>query len=429
MQYYYLDTVNNFTFTQDLYFVNNEAFFLNELNDEQLQELNLKRVQIEQNPVVSENVTQKYTPAKEELLQNLDFDILSLKRINAFALESEAKLYLCLKDESFSPTLKGLALILQKEDLQSFANEILSQTQKQRALNLLSLKELNDLKTKAQSGEDLQEIYTKWQDLSLLHTQSKEVTDFLSTLNEKPFKAPDLSLLLENFKQNLKAEILDELKKLLEKYQSNTKPPADLTNGENTSENTAQDNAQDNAQEAAAALPVDFVKKIRLSLGRKNIKTYMNPVVFQGLGLVLQDGKEIFVNALDDLRYKDLNNVAISIKAPLKNHANGKNWNIENALTDRFKNDATKTTSSYFSTATTANAVYDFDFTFENAVQISGVRVNPHTHVKNRDFTPYFKISLFNDKDELLASSVNEFSTVTQAYGTRLGLDVKGGAI
>lgn len=434
MAHYYVDLSTDFIFYEDLYFKDSQAYFLDSLSDEDLKALNIKRVEIKQEetkPLQSEN---PYLMSKELIEQNLDFDILSMQRMYVLFLEQEAKIYLLSENESLCPTLKAFALSL-KKDLQSFANDVIKAAKEFRAYLALYYKELKDLRDELVSLDE-KEAEQKYNELNALGLEDEKVKDFLNELNENDFDKESLKNSFFSYLLSLKEELKEELKSELK--EEILKPPSKLENESETSQGgesqggssesksgseSVENQAQSGSGSESSQSTSGLVSKIRLSLSRKGVNNTYKALCFQGLALVLDDDSEIFVNSKNDLRYQALDNVSISIKEGLSHHLNADNWYIQNALIDYTK---TASKNSFLSKTSDANAVYDFDFSLEKAVLIKGVRVNAHTHMKNRDFSPYIKISLFDENDTLLASQEHSFKTAKEASAKRLGLAVNG---
>lgn len=471
MNYYYEELSSGLTFTNELYFVDDEAYFLDSLDDEALAQIGIKRVSVEQN--LEQNSPQiSYTMPKEQTKQSLDYDISSMQKTYIFMLEQEAKLYLLSQNEDLSPSFKACAKALNKEDLKAFANEILKEAKSLRAYLAYYFKGLVGLKSELESLDD-EEAFKRYESLSALSVENEEVKSFAKELKEGDFNADEikqklLSLLTslkaelktecEKAKESLKSEIkldfLEELESLKEDFKSEIKedlkaelqdykPPSTENEGGLSPDETLQDetaskdenlspdenlanedtqNSQDESGQNSTSANTAYVKKIKITANRKDIATSYTAFGFRHLFPLLEDGKEAYVYSRTDLRYKDLDDVAISItKQDILNYPTSM-WLLANVLTYPENDNA----SSFLSAVTNANQNYDFEFSFEKAVKLKGVMVSPFTWMSNRDFCPYIKISLYGENEVLLASAEYEFSKATEANKIRLGLGVNG---
>lgn len=454
MNYYYEELSSGLTFTNELYFVDDEAYFLDSLDDEALAQIGIKRVSVEQN--LEQNSPQiSYTMPKEQTKQSLDYDISSMQKTYIFMLEQEAKLYLLSQNEDLSPSFKACAKALNKEDLKAFASEILKEAKSLRAYLAYYFKGLVGLKSELESLDD-EEAFKRYESLSALSVENDEVKSFAKELKEGDFNADEikqklLSLLTslkaelktecEKAKESLKSEIkldfLEELESLKEDFKSEIKedlkaelqdykPPSTENEGSlSPDENLANEgtqNSQDESGQNSTSANTAYVKKIKITANRKDIATSYTAFGFRHLFPLLEDGKEAYVYSRTDLRYKDLDDVAISItKQDILNYPTSM-WLLANVLTYPEEDNA----SSFLSAVTNANQNYDFEFSFEKAVKLKGVMVSPFTWMSNRDFCPYIKISLYGENELLLASAEYEFSKATEANKIRLGLGVNG---
>lgn len=454
MNYYYEELSSGLTFTNELYFVDDEAYFLDSLDDEALAQIGIKRVSVEQN--LEQNSPQiSYTMPKEQTKQSLDYDISSMQKTYIFMLEQEAKLYLLSQNEDLSPSFKACAKALNKEDLKAFASEILKEAKSLRAYLAYYFKGLVGLKSELESLDD-EEAFKRYESLSALSVENEEVKSFAKELKEGDFNADEikqklLSLLTslkaelktecEKAKESLKSEIkldfLEELESLKEDFKSEIKedlkaelqdykPPSTENEGSlSPDENLANEgtqNSQDESGQNSTSANTAYVKKIKITANRKDIATSYTAFGFRHLFPLLEDGKEAYVYSRTDLRYKDLDDVAISItKQDILNYPTSM-WLLANVLTYPEEDNA----SSFLSAVTNANQNYDFEFSFEKAVKLKGVMVSPFTWMSNRDFCPYIKISLYGENELLLASAEYEFSKATEANKIRLGLGVNG---
>ncbi|WP_281526809.1 hypothetical protein [Campylobacter avium] len=454
MNYYYEELSSGLTFTNEIYFVDDEAYFLDSLDDEALAQIGIKRVSVEQN--LEQNSPQiSYTTPKEQTKQNLDYDISSMQKTYIFMLEQEAKLYLLSQNEDLSPSFKACAKALNKEDLKAFASEILKEAKSLRAYLAYYFKGLVGLKSELESLDD-EEAFKRYESLSALSVENEEVKSFAKELKEGDFNADEikqklLSLLTslkaelktecEKAKESLKSEIkldfLEELESLKEDFKSEIKedlkaelqdykPPSTENEGSlSPDENLANEdtqNSQDESGQNSTSANTAYVKKIKITANRKDIATSYTAFGFRHLFPLLEDGKEAYVYSRTDLRYKDLDDVAISItKQDILNYPTSM-WLLANVLTYPEEDSA----SSFLSAVTNPNQNYDFEFSFERPVKLKGVMVSPFTWMSNRDFCPYIKISLYGENELLLASAEYEFSKATQANKIRLGLGVNG---
>lgn len=454
MNYYYEELSSGLTFTNELYFVDDEAYFLDSLDDEALAQIGIKRVSVEQN--LEQNSPQiSYTMPKEQTKQSLDYDISSMQKTYIFMLEQEAKLYLLSQNEAFCPSFKACAKALNKEDLKAFASEILKEAKSLRAYLAYYFKGLIALKSELESLDD-EEAFKRYESLSALSVENEEVKSFAKELKEGDFNADEikqklLSLLTslkaelktecEKAKESLKSEIkldfLEELESLKEDFKSEIKedlkaelqdykPPSTENEGSlSPDENLANEdtqNSQDESGQNSASANTAYVKKIKITANRKGIATSYTAFGFRHLFPLLEDGKEAYVYSGTDLRYKDLDDVAISItKQDILNYPTSM-WLLANVLTYPENDNA----SSFLSAVTNANQNYDFEFSFEKAVKLKGVMVSPFTWMSNRDFCPYIKISLYGENEVLLASAEYEFASANEANKIRLGLGVNG---
>lgn len=463
MNYYYEELSSGLTFTNELYFVDDEAYFLDSLDDEALAQIGIKRVSVEQN--LEQNSPQiSYTMSKEQTKQSLDYDISSMQKTYIFMLEQEAKLYLLSQNEDLSSSFKACAKALNKEDLKAFANEILKEAKSLRAYLAYYFKGLVGLKSELESLDD-EEAFKRYESLSALSVENEEVKSFAKELKEGDFNADEikqklLSLLTslkaelktecEKAKESLKSEIkldfLEELESLKEDFKSEIKedlkaelqdykpPSTDETLQDETAskdenlspdENLANEdtqNSQDESGQNSTSANTAYVKKIKITANRKDIATSYTAFGFRHLFPLLEDGKEAYVYSRTDLRYKDLDDVAISItKQDILNYPTSM-WLLANVLTSPENDNA----SSFLSAVTKPNQNYDFEFSFERPVKLKGVMVSPFTWMSSRDFCPYIKISLYGENELLLASAEYEFSEATQANKIRLGLGVNG---
>lgn len=452
MNYYYEELSSGLTFTNELYFVDDEAYFLDSLDDEALAQIGIKRVSVEQN--LEQNSPQiSYTMPKEQTKQSLDYDISSMQKTYIFMLEQEAKLYLLSQNEDLSPSFKACAKALNKEDLKAFASEILKEAKSLRAYLAYYFKGLVGLKSELESLDD-EEAFKRYESLSALSVENEEVKSFAKELKEGDFNADEikqklLSLLTslkaelktecEKAKESLKSEIKEDLKAELQDY----KPPSSENEGNLSPDETLQDetaskdenlspdenlanedtqNSQDESGQNSTSANTAYVKKIKITANRKDIATSYTAFGFRHLFPLLEDGKEAYVYSRTDLRYKDLDDVAISItKQDILNYPTSM-WLLANVLTYPENDNA----SSFLSAVTNANQNYDFEFSFERPVKLKGVMVSPFTWMSDRDFCPYIKISLYGENELLLASAEYEFSKATQANKIRLGLGVNG---
>lgn len=463
MNYYYEELSSGLTFTNELYFVDDEAYFLDSLDDEALAQIGIKRVSVEQN--LEQNSPQiSYTMPKEQTKQSLDYDISSMQKTYIFMLEQEAKLYLLSQNEDLSPSFKACAKALNKEDLKAFASEILKEAKSLRAYLAYYFKGLVGLKSELESLDD-EEAFKRYESLSALSVENDEVKSFAKELKEGDFNADEikqklLSLLTslkaelktecEKAKESLKSEIkldfLEELESLKEDLKAELqdyKPPSTENEGNLSPDETLQDetaskdenlspdenlanedtqNSQDESGQNSTSANTAYVKKIKITANRKGIATSYTAFGFRHLFPLLEDGKEAYVYSRTDLRYKDLDDVAISItKQDILNYPTSM-WLLANVLTyPENDND-----SSFLSAVTNANQNYDFEFSFERPVKLKGVMVSPFTWMSDRDFCPYIKISLYGENELLLASAEYEFSKATEANKIRLGLGVNG---
>lgn len=462
MNYYYEELSSGLTFTNELYFVDDEAYFLDSLDDEALAQIGIKRVSVEQN--LEQNSPQiSYTTPKEQTKQSLDYDISSMQKTYIFMLEQEAKLYLLNQNEDLSPSFKACAKALNKEDLKAFASEILKEAKSLRAYLAYYFKGLVGLKSELESLDD-EEAFKRYESLSALSVENEEVKSFAKELKEGDFNANEikqklLSLLTslkaelktecEKAKESLKSEIkldfLEELESLKEDFKSEIKedlkaelqdykPPSTENEGNlSPDENLANENTQNSQDESgqnstsedleqSTSANTAYVKKIKITANRKDIATSYTAFGFRHLFPLLEDGKEAYVYSRTDLRYKDLDDVAISItKQDILNYPTSM-WLLANVLTYPENDNA----SSFLSAVTKPNQNYDFEFSFERPVKLKGVMVSPFTWMSSRDFCPYIKISLYGENELLLASAEYEFSKATQANKIRLGLGVNG---
>lgn len=462
MNYYYEELSSGLTFTNEIYFVDDEAYFLDSLDDEALAQIGIKRVSVEQN--LEQNSPQiSYTTPKEQTKQSLDYDISSMQKTYIFMLEQEAKLYLLNQNEDLSPSFKACAKALNKEDLKAFASEILKEAKSLRAYLAYYFKGLVGLKSELESLDD-EEAFKRYESLSALSVENEEVKSFAKELKEGDFNANEikqklLSLLTslkaelktecEKAKESLKSEIkldfLEELESLKEDFKSEIKedlkaelqdykPPSTENEGNlSPDENLANENTQNSQDESgqnstsedleqSTSANTAYVKKIKITANRKDIATSYTAFGFRHLFPLLEDGKEAYVYSRTDLRYKDLDDVAISItKQDILNYPTSM-WLLANVLTYPENDNA----SSFLSAVTKPNQNYDFEFSFERPVKLKGVMVSPFTWMSSRDFCPYIKISLYGENELLLASAEYEFSKATQANKIRLGLGVNG---
>lgn len=469
MNYYYEELASGLSFTNELYFVNDEAYFLDSLDDEALAEIGIKRVSVEQN--LEQNSQQiEFSMPKESTKQNLDYDISSMQTTYIFMLEQEAKLYLLSQNEAFCPSFKACAKALNKEDLKAFASEILNEAKSLRAYLAYYFKSLVGLKSELESLDD-EEAFKRYESLSALSLENEEVKSFAKELKEADFNADEikqklLSLLTslkaelktecEKAKEDLKSEIkldfLEELEVLKEDFKSEIKedlkaelqdykPPSTESEGGNLAsdenlqdetaskdENLSTDESEQNStsedleHQQSTSSNTAYVKKIKITANRKGIATSYTAFGFRHLFPLLEDGKEAYVYSRTDLRYKDLDDVAISItKQDILNYPTSM-WLLANVLTYPENDNA----SSFLSAVTNANQNYDFEFSFERPVKLKGVMVSPFTWMSNRDFCPYIKISLYGENEVLLASAEYEFASANEANKIRLGLGVNG---
>ena len=468
MNYYYEELSSGLTFTNELYFVDDEAYFLDSLDDEALAQIGIKRVSVEQNLEQNSQQIESSMP-KESTKQNLDYDISSMQKTYIFMLEQEAKLYLLSQNEAFCPSFKACAKALNKEDLKAFASEILKEAKSLRAYLAYYFKGLVGLKSELESLDD-EEAFKRYESLSALSVENEEVKSFAKELKEADFNAEvQSSNLLTNLKEELKTELkkakeslkseikldfLEELEVLKEDFKDEIKedlkaelqdykpPSTDETLQDETAskdenlspdENLANEDTQNSQDESgqnstsedleqSTSANTAYVKKIKITANRKGIATSYTAFGFRHLFPLLEDGKEAYVYSGTDLRYKDLDDVAISItKQDILNYPTSM-WLLANVLTYPENDNA----SSFLSAVTNANQNYDFEFSFEKAVKLKGVMVSPFTWMSNRDFCPYIKISLYGENEVLLASAEYEFASANEANKIRLGLGVNG---